>query len=131
MLPTEGRAAKFIGQVGAELDVEAGRNAACRRTGDLRSSRHSLLTAVVQQSIYSRHPLRGALSLLVREFPGGAMPDPPRVLPGRARQTFGMGRKRHRLPLGMQGAHHRPTVRALHFGHWGSRSFGTKNVDLL
>jgi enamine deaminase RidA (YjgF/YER057c/UK114 family) len=28
MLPTEGRAAKFIGQVGAELDVEAGRNAA-------------------------------------------------------------------------------------------------------
>jgi len=28
MLPTEGRAAKFIGLVGAELDVEAGRQAA-------------------------------------------------------------------------------------------------------
>ena len=28
MLPTEGREAKFIGRVGAELDVEAGRNAA-------------------------------------------------------------------------------------------------------
>src|SRR5881275_1393109 len=28
MLPTEGRAAKFIGHVGAELDVEAGRQAA-------------------------------------------------------------------------------------------------------
>src|SRR5215470_9957747 len=28
MLPTEGRTAKFIGRVGAELDVEAGRNAA-------------------------------------------------------------------------------------------------------
>src|SRR5580693_17909 len=28
MLPTEGRAAKFIGRVGAELDVEAGRKAA-------------------------------------------------------------------------------------------------------
>ena len=28
MLPTEGRAAKFIGRIGAELDVEAGRNAA-------------------------------------------------------------------------------------------------------
>jgi len=28
MLPAEGRAAKFIGRVGAELDVEAGRNAA-------------------------------------------------------------------------------------------------------
>jgi enamine deaminase RidA (YjgF/YER057c/UK114 family) len=28
MLPTEGRAAKFIGRVGAELDIEAGRNAA-------------------------------------------------------------------------------------------------------
>jgi enamine deaminase RidA (YjgF/YER057c/UK114 family) len=28
MLPTEGRAAKFIGRVGAELDVEAGRRAA-------------------------------------------------------------------------------------------------------
>ena len=28
MLPTEGRSAKFIGRVGAELDVEAGRNAA-------------------------------------------------------------------------------------------------------
>ena len=28
MLPTEGRAAKFIGRVGAQLDVEAGRKAA-------------------------------------------------------------------------------------------------------
>ena len=28
MLPTVGREAKFIGRVGAELDVEAGRNAA-------------------------------------------------------------------------------------------------------
>jgi len=28
MLPTEGRAAKFVGRVGAELDVEAGRAAA-------------------------------------------------------------------------------------------------------
>jgi len=28
MLPIEGRAAKFIGRVGAELDVEAGRRAA-------------------------------------------------------------------------------------------------------
>src|SRR5213594_4499560 len=28
MLPTEGRGAKFIGRVGAELDVEGGRNAA-------------------------------------------------------------------------------------------------------
>src|SRR5256885_3154256 len=28
MLPTEGRDAKFIGRVGAELDVEAGRKAA-------------------------------------------------------------------------------------------------------
>src|ERR1700688_3854115 len=28
MLPTEGRAAKFIGHVGAELDTEAGRQAA-------------------------------------------------------------------------------------------------------
>src|SRR6476659_2670132 len=28
MLPTEGHGAKFIGRVGAELDVEAGRNAA-------------------------------------------------------------------------------------------------------
>ncbi len=28
MLPTEGRAAKFVGRIGAELDVEAGRGAA-------------------------------------------------------------------------------------------------------
>ena len=28
MLPTEGHAAKFTGRIGAELDVEAGRNAA-------------------------------------------------------------------------------------------------------
>jgi enamine deaminase RidA (YjgF/YER057c/UK114 family) len=28
MLPTEGRVAKFVGRVGAELDVEAGRKAA-------------------------------------------------------------------------------------------------------
>lgn len=29
MLPTEGRVAKFVGRVGAELDVEAARKAAC------------------------------------------------------------------------------------------------------
>ncbi len=29
MLPTEGRSTKFLGRVGAELDVEAGRQAAC------------------------------------------------------------------------------------------------------
>ena len=28
MLPTEGRAARFVGRVGAEVDVEGGRNAA-------------------------------------------------------------------------------------------------------
>src|SRR5579871_2200312 len=28
MLPTEGRSAKFVGRVGAELDIEAGRKAA-------------------------------------------------------------------------------------------------------
>jgi enamine deaminase RidA (YjgF/YER057c/UK114 family) len=28
MLPTEGRAAKFVGRVGAELDLDAGREAA-------------------------------------------------------------------------------------------------------
>jgi enamine deaminase RidA (YjgF/YER057c/UK114 family) len=28
MLPTEGRSAKFVGRIGAELDVEAGRKAA-------------------------------------------------------------------------------------------------------
>jgi len=28
MLPTEGRVAKFVGRIGAELDVEAGRKAA-------------------------------------------------------------------------------------------------------
>ena len=31
MLPTEGRVAKFVGRVGAELDVEAGRKAASPR----------------------------------------------------------------------------------------------------
>ena len=31
MLPTEGRGAKFIGRVGAELDVEAGRQALALR----------------------------------------------------------------------------------------------------
>jgi enamine deaminase RidA (YjgF/YER057c/UK114 family) len=30
MLPTEGRAAKFVGRIGAELDVETGRKAAHR-----------------------------------------------------------------------------------------------------
>src|SRR2546429_8590680 len=29
MLPTEGHGAKFIGRVGAELDVETGRQASC------------------------------------------------------------------------------------------------------
>ena len=38
MLPTEGRAAKFVGRVGAELDVEAGAQGGSPR-GAQRSSR--------------------------------------------------------------------------------------------
>jgi enamine deaminase RidA (YjgF/YER057c/UK114 family) len=38
MLPTEGRVAKFIGRVGAELDVDAGREAAKLATLNDRST---------------------------------------------------------------------------------------------
>ena len=51
MLPTEGRGAKFIGHVGAELDVEAGRKAARLAAKDL----------VTDEGVNGSHPERAAV----------------------------------------------------------------------
>ena len=49
MLPTEGRAAKFIGRVGAELDVEAGRKGGSPR-GAQRPRRRAKTFGIARQS---------------------------------------------------------------------------------
>jgi enamine deaminase RidA (YjgF/YER057c/UK114 family) len=71
MLPTEGRAAKFIGRVGAELDVEAGRKAAHL------AALNAL--AVVQQHLGSLDKVTRIVRLGVSVATSGDVRDQPKV----------------------------------------------------
>ena len=87
MLPTEGRAAKFIGRIGAELDVQDGRKAArLAALNGLAVAREHLgsLDKVVRilQAISAQHPkiADGASSLLEDVF--GKERNPCRLVVG-------------------------------------------------
>jgi enamine deaminase RidA (YjgF/YER057c/UK114 family) len=71
MLPTEGRAAKFIGRVGAELDVEAGRKAA--RLAALN------VLAVTRQHLGSLDKVTRVVRLGVSVATSGDVRDQPKV----------------------------------------------------
>jgi enamine deaminase RidA (YjgF/YER057c/UK114 family) len=71
MLPTEGRAAKFIGRVGAELDVEAGRQAA--RLAALN------VLAVTRQHLGSLDKVTRVVRLGVSVATSGDVRDQPKV----------------------------------------------------
>ena len=71
MLPTEGGAAKFIGRVGAELDVEAGRKAA--RLAALN------VLAVARQHLGSLDRVKRVVRLGVSVATSGDVRDQPRV----------------------------------------------------
>src|SRR5438093_5901011 len=71
MLPTEGRSAKFIGRVGAELDVEAGRQAA--RLAALN------VLAVARQHLGSLERVARIIRLGVSVATSGHVRDQPKV----------------------------------------------------
>src|SRR3989441_9607486 len=74
MLPTEGRGAKFIGRVGAELDVEAGRKAAHLAALNV--------LAVTRQHLGSLDKVTRIVRLGVSVATSGAVPHTPQVADG-------------------------------------------------
>jgi enamine deaminase RidA (YjgF/YER057c/UK114 family) len=96
MLPTEGRAAKFIGRLGAELDVEGGRQAA--RLAALNA------IAVARQHLGSLDKVTRIVRLGVSIATSGDMRDQPRVADGASellQGVFGKEKNPSRLVYGV------------------------------
>src|SRR4051794_1712946 len=96
MLPTEGRAAKFVGRVGAELDVEAGRQAA-------RLAAMNVL-AVARQHLGSLDRVKRIVRLGVLVATSGDVRDQPRVADGASElleDVFGPDKNPSRLVYGV------------------------------
>ena len=74
MLPTEGRAAKFTGRIGAELDVEAGRKAAHLAALNV--------LAVARKHLGSLDKVRRVVRLGVSIATSGDVRDQPKVADG-------------------------------------------------
>jgi enamine deaminase RidA (YjgF/YER057c/UK114 family) len=96
MLPTEGREAKFIGRVGAELDVEAGRKAA--RLAALNA------LAVARQHLGSLDRVRRVVRLGVSIATSGDVREHPKVADGASellQEVFGASRNPSRTVFGV------------------------------
>ena len=96
MLPTEGHEARFIGRVGAELDVEAGRNAA--RLAALNA------LAVARQHLGSLDKVTRVVRLGVSVATSGAVRDQPRVADAASdllQDVFGRDKSPCRLVYGV------------------------------
>src|SRR5438477_6137645 len=96
MLPTEGREAKFIGRVGAEIDVEAGHAAA--RLAALNG------LAVAKQHLGSLDKVTRIVRLGVAVATSGDVRDQPKVADGASellQDVFGKDKKRSRLVYGV------------------------------
>jgi enamine deaminase RidA (YjgF/YER057c/UK114 family) len=96
MLPTEGRAAKFIGRVGAELDVEAGRNAAYL------AALNGL--AVTRQQLGSLDKVKRIVRLGVSVATSGDVREHPKVADGASsllQEVFGKDKNPSRLIIGV------------------------------
>ena len=96
MLPTEGRAAKFIGRVGAELDVEAGRKAAYL------AALNGL--AVAREHLGSLDKVTRIVRLGVSVATSGDVRDQPKVADGASellQDVFGKGKNPTRLVYGV------------------------------
>jgi enamine deaminase RidA (YjgF/YER057c/UK114 family) len=96
MLPTEGREAKFIGRIGAELDVEAGRAAA--RLAALNG------LAVAKQHLESLDKVTRIVRLGVAVATSGDVRDQPKVADGASallQDVFGKDKNPSRLVYGV------------------------------
>jgi enamine deaminase RidA (YjgF/YER057c/UK114 family) len=96
MLPTEGHGAKFIGRVGAELDVEAGRAAA--RLAALNG------LAVAKQYLGSLDKVKRIVRLGVSVATSGDVRDQPKVADGASellQEVFGKDKNPSRLVYGV------------------------------
>jgi len=96
MLPTEGRGAKFIGRVGAELDVEVGRRAAHL------AALNAL--AVARQHLGSLDKVRRIVRLGVMVATSGDVRDHPKVADGASellQDVFGKDKNPSRLVYGV------------------------------
>ena len=96
MLPTEGRVAKFIGRVGAELDMEAGRHAA-------RLAAFNGL-AVVRQHLGSLDKVTRVIRLGVSIATSGDVREHPKVADGASQllqDVFGKNKNPTRLIHGV------------------------------
>jgi enamine deaminase RidA (YjgF/YER057c/UK114 family) len=96
MLPTEGHAAKFIGRIGAELDVETGRAAA--RLAALNG------LAVAKQHLGSLDKVKRIVRLGVSVATSGDVLDQPKVADGASellQDVFGKDKNPCRLVYGV------------------------------
>jgi enamine deaminase RidA (YjgF/YER057c/UK114 family) len=96
MLPTEGRGAKFVGRVGAELDVEAGRKAA--RLAALNA------LAVTRRHLGSLDKVIRMVRLGVSVATSGDVRDQPKVADGASellQDVFGKDKNPSRLVYGV------------------------------
>ena len=96
MLPTEGRSAKFIGRVGAELDVEAGRQAAHLAALNV--------LAVAREHLGSLDKVRRVVRLGVSVATSGDVRDQPKVADAASellQDVFGKGKNPCRLVYGV------------------------------
>ncbi len=96
MLPTEGRAAKFVGRVGAELDVEAGRQAAYL------AALNGL--AVAREHLGSLDKVTRIVRLGVSVATSGDVRDQPKVADGASellQDIFGKEKNPSRLVYGV------------------------------
>lgn len=96
MLPTEGRAAKFIGRVGAEFDVEAGRQAAHL------AALNGL--AVARQHLGSLDKVLRIVRLGVSVATSGDVREHPKVADGASnllQDVFGKNKNPSRLIIGV------------------------------
>ena len=96
MLPTEGRIAKFIGRVGAELDVEAGRQAAYLAALNV--------LAVAREYLGSLDKVSRIVRLGVSVATSGDVRDQPKVADGASdllQDVFGENKNPCRLVYGV------------------------------
>jgi enamine deaminase RidA (YjgF/YER057c/UK114 family) len=96
MLPTEGREAKFIGRIGAELDIEAGHDAA--RVAALNA------LAVVRQHLGSLDRVTRIVRLGVLVATFGGVHDQPKVADGASallQDIFGKDKNPSRMVYGV------------------------------